>query len=700
MKRWAAFAIVLASLGAALVWCQKTRPQAPVNPDALLFLVADTESELKQLPVAYTRLSDEEEIRIGNQLASSRFLLAGTLDPDDKAVERYVQKVGGNLAVHAERKLPYRFHYLPGDPSIYAFALPGGHIFISAGLMDLMGSEDDLAAVLGHEIEHIDHFHCAERVQTEAALMRIPLGALVALPVEVFEAGYSKDQELEADREGTRLAVMTGYSPFGTVDMLKTLDRLFQEHIVRARTPEEELSRTAEATLEGYFRTYPLTSERIAQIEKMIQNAGWQERTSQRPLEVAYYFKAARARRRLESGKYSEAVKLAEASLRQEPDQPPATATLAAAEFALKQFNQARGLYQSLFSGHPEEAERVVDFALNLASHAIEKSQYADAADYAAHVLDFEPLLPRALVLEAEARFAARDFTGAGEAYRALANKSPNGTGEVIGFAGVLVVRARDEGRTEQAAEYAAHSLELEPYQPGLVETLATIEVTLASFADAAKTFHMLLGWQKDNPSGETMERYADALGAAGNPGAGAVEFQDWFQKVGKPAPALVAESRVEVAGLKLMAGDGGPAHALIFEPGRPESVITYESLGRLGWWYYRAGKYGAAYDVLHNALASRPGEGALSDPLGWVLVEKGEFRDALPRFNEPMGRAVALWLNGEDDKALEAFRLAGKFQPAWSNPGFVRALYSPRVASVVEAMKAEQAQRLRAARR
>lgn len=700
MKRWAAFAIVLASLGAALVWCQKTKPQVPVNPDALLFLVADTESELVRLPVRYTRLSDEEEIRIGNALAVRYAGLGGPRSPDDNLISAYVQKVGGHLAAHATRKLPYRFHYISDNGFIGAFSLPGGHVYIGAGLMDMMDSEDELAAVLGHEIEHIDHFHCAERLQTEAALERIPLGTLVVLPVAVFEAGYSKDQELEADREGVRLEVEANYSPFGAVDMFKAFDRLFQEHVARARTPEEELSRTAEAALEGYFRTHPLTSERIAQIEKLIQTEGWQDRSSQQPLAVAYYFKAARARRRLESGKYAEAAKLAEASLLQKPDQPAATATLAAAEFALKQFDRASGLYQTLLKDHPEDAQRVVDFALNLATRAIEKSQYPDAADYSAHILDLQPLLPRALVLEAEARFAARDFTGAAEAYHALANKSPNDTGEVIGFASVLVVRARDAGRYEPAAEFAAHSLELEPYQPSLVETLASIELTLANFADAAKAFHLLLVWQKNDPSAENMEHYADALGAAGNPAAGAEEFQEWFQKIEEPAPALAAKSRLEVAGLRVMAGDEGPARALIFEPGRPESAVTYESLGRLGWWYYRAGKYAAAYDILNHALASRPGEAALSDPLGWVLVERGEFRDALPRFQEPMGRAVALWLNGEDDQALEAYRLAGKVQPAWLTSGYVKAFYSARVASIVEAMKTEQARRLSAARR
>ena len=111
--------------------------------------------------------------------------------------------------------MPYRFHYVDQPWVVNAFALPGGHVFIGKGLISLMDSEDELAAVLGHEVEHIDYHHAAERVQTEQALRKVPLGVLVAIPVEVFEAGYSKDEELEADREGTRLAVAAGYSPLG-----------------------------------------------------------------------------------------------------------------------------------------------------------------------------------------------------------------------------------------------------------------------------------------------------------------------------------------------------------------------------------------------------------------------------------------------------------------------------------------------------
>jgi len=123
--------------------------------------------------------------------------------------------------------------------------------------------------VLGHEIEHIDKYHCAERVQQEAIFRKIPLGELAALPLEVFEAGYTKDQELEADREGTKLSVAAGYSASGAIHMFETFEKLDPQSRGRASTPEQELSQVAMDTLEGYFRSHPLAGERIQRLNDL-----------------------------------------------------------------------------------------------------------------------------------------------------------------------------------------------------------------------------------------------------------------------------------------------------------------------------------------------------------------------------------------------------------------------------------------------
>ena len=287
MKRGLIFGAVLL-LGVGALWLSERRKaEAPVSPDPILYLIADTERELSRVPARATRLSDAEEIRIGDELAQQYGSV--TLSDQDRAMQAYLDEVGARVVVHTRRQLPYRFHYLPYRYLVNAFSLPGGHVYIGAGLIELMNSEDELAAVLGHEVEHIDLYHCVERYQVEARMRRTGLvGGLVQLPLEVFQAGYSKDQELEADREGTRLAVEAGYSPFGAIQVFESYQHLRQQEESQARSPQEEAARMTVETLSGYFRSHPLEADRIEQIRRLIASEHWEDRTRERPLRVRY----------------------------------------------------------------------------------------------------------------------------------------------------------------------------------------------------------------------------------------------------------------------------------------------------------------------------------------------------------------------------------------------------------------------------
>jgi len=368
MKRWIMLAGIALLSVAAVVVSEQRKVDVPASPAALLYLVADTEQELTRMPVSFARMSDAEEIRIGDELARSYATGEEHGDTAEAAiVGHYLARVGSELASHAHRKLPYRFHYIPTSTFINAFALPGGHVYVGGGMLSLMDSEDELAAVIGHEIEHIDHYHCAERAQQEQALRKIPLGGLVALPIEVFEAGYSKDQELEADREGTRLATQAGYSASGAVRMFETLERLHQEYQAKAKTPQEEVSQVALQTLEGYFRSHPLPSERIAQVQKMIANEGWTARP-ERDLRIAYIFWTARAGNALDAGKYAQAERLANQSLRLRPDQPRALQVLAGAQFAQANFSGAAAAYRKILESDSSNPQIIASYAQALAA--------------------------------------------------------------------------------------------------------------------------------------------------------------------------------------------------------------------------------------------------------------------------------------------------------------------------------------------
>lgn len=364
MKRWIVLSIILLLGVAAIIVSERRKVDVPASPSALLYLVADTEQELTRMPVRFTRMSDEEEIGVGNALAAPyESEREAKKNADVLEIEKYLTEVGLSLSEHTHRRLPYKFHYVADDQFLNAFALPGGHVYVGAGLMALMDSEDELAAVMGHEIEHVDHYHCAERAQQERALRKLPL---LSLPVEVFEAGYSKDQELEADREGTRLAVESGYSASGAIRMFETFQRLYEESRARTRTPQDELTNVATDALEGYFRSHPLASERIAQVQNLIASNNWQPH-AERDLAVAYVFQTNRAARALDVNQYPQAQQLAARSLEMHPEQPKALFTLAKAQFAQANFVASAATYRKLLDLDPANAEAANSYAQALA---------------------------------------------------------------------------------------------------------------------------------------------------------------------------------------------------------------------------------------------------------------------------------------------------------------------------------------------
>jgi beta-barrel assembly-enhancing protease len=557
MKRWIALAGIVLVGVAAVVVSERRKVDVEASPAALLYLVADSEQELTRMPVRFTRLSDADEIRIGDELA--RFYSESgdeKKQPDIVVVEKYLAQVGVSLATRAHRRLPYKFHYIPNPSLINAFALPGGHVYVGGGLLSLMDSEDELAAVLGHEIEHVDHYHCAERVQKEQALRKIPLGGLVAIPIEIFEAGYSKDQELEADREGTRLAVQAGYSANGAIRVYETFQRLFNEYQARAKTPEQELSQVAQQALEGYFRSHPLPSERIAQVQKMIASEGWMPR-AERDLAVAYIFWTAKAQEELNAGKYQQAEQLASRSLKLKPDQQ------------------------------------------------------------------------KALVVLAQAQFAQADFAGAAASYRRLLD---------------------------------------------------------------------------GNPSNDSLARaYASALAAAERKNA-AAEFRKWLDSVSGARPS---DADVLLSGLSLLAGDPTAAHGLELRTKQSSDEQRPVRLGELGWWYYQAGNYESAAELLGEAVQERPGDAKLWVQRTWSLIEIRRFSDAIQTANtfydeatkseRLMAQAVAYWQAKEQTAAMSNLETAAAGQPEWGNPRWVKALYSPLVAQSVQEMQAERERRQKA---
>jgi predicted Zn-dependent protease len=177
---------------------------------------------------------------------------------DDPALNAYVNQVGQRLARHAPRgRFQYHFAIVDQDAP-NAFALPGGFIYVSRGLLVLTNSEDELANVIGHEIVHVAARHAAAR---QAVIRGMPG------PFQFFAqghiAGYSRNQEREADRLGQGLAGLAGFDPDGMATFLKDLE--FTERL-----------RLGTSRLPGFFDAHPATTERVAAASGRARMVSWQ----------------------------------------------------------------------------------------------------------------------------------------------------------------------------------------------------------------------------------------------------------------------------------------------------------------------------------------------------------------------------------------------------------------------------------------
>jgi predicted Zn-dependent protease len=186
-------------------------------------------------------MSPERETASGKQAAAQVEKEIGLVR--DPKLEAYVAQIGQRMAHLSPRKdTPYRFA-IADMPEPNAFALPGGYVYVSRGLLAYANTEDELAGVVGHEIGHVAARHAAQRETRSMGVGLLSVLGTIAAGVvggaqaasavsqlgQVAGAGmiasYSRDQERQADSIGQELAAAGGWDPMGLADFLVTLDR-------------------------------------------------------------------------------------------------------------------------------------------------------------------------------------------------------------------------------------------------------------------------------------------------------------------------------------------------------------------------------------------------------------------------------------------------------------------------------------------
>jgi predicted Zn-dependent protease len=192
-------------------------------------------------------ISESQEIQMGQQ--SDQAVIAQLGLYPDSAVQRYVRTLGLKLAALSERpSLPWTFRVVD-DPSVNAFALPGGFIYVTRGIMAYLESEAQLVSVLGHEIGHVTARHSVSQAsKQQLAQIGLVVGSIisptVAQAADVASAGlgllflkYGRDDENQADELGLRYMARGNYDPRQMPGVFTLLERVSQQ-ASGGRTPE------------------------------------------------------------------------------------------------------------------------------------------------------------------------------------------------------------------------------------------------------------------------------------------------------------------------------------------------------------------------------------------------------------------------------------------------------------------------------
>ena len=249
--------LVVAGLGAGLMAGPLGCARNPVTGKSELSLV-----------------SESQEIQMGQQGAKEVAQSIGFYN--DAKVQSYVANIGKRMAAVSERpNLPWEFHVVD-DGAVNAFAIPGGFIYVTRGLMSSINTEAELATVIGHEIAHVTNRHSVQQIsKSQLAQLGLGIGSILSSDIAKFGqlagAGlgllflkYGRDAENQADAGGFRYALGQNYDVREMPKVFETLGRI-SESGGGGRLPE-------------WLATHPEPGNRIEHIEKMLDTVPLDQR--------------------------------------------------------------------------------------------------------------------------------------------------------------------------------------------------------------------------------------------------------------------------------------------------------------------------------------------------------------------------------------------------------------------------------------
>ena len=266
---------------------------ASVAPPALAALLnAGCASNPATGNVDFVSMSESREISIGRE-EHEKLMEAGAAYKDEE-LQAYVDRIGQRLVKTSDRPdLEYTFTVID-DQNINAFALPGGFVYINRGLMVYLDNEEELAAVLSHEIGHVTARHSVR--QQSAAATNESLAKVVGVftqNADLYQAsrmygtevvrGYGREMELEADGFGAEYLHNAGYDPNSMLDVIGVLKD--QETYQRARAKE---TGRAYQSYHGLYSTHPRNDKRL---QAVIRAASELEPKDPEPVDASEFLK-------------------------------------------------------------------------------------------------------------------------------------------------------------------------------------------------------------------------------------------------------------------------------------------------------------------------------------------------------------------------------------------------------------------------